>query len=115
MNFACRRHNILITPHKRNEVERSVGYGDHPRKKRVKNTLLLASRVVACLWHADFRRAFHPTLRPIGLSMGLLELHAFSMPCSARFQIEKLKYQYIYICKSIYYIEIQNICISSMQ
>ena len=25
MNFACRRHDILITPHKRNEVERSVG------------------------------------------------------------------------------------------
>ena len=25
MEFACRRHDILITPHKRNEVERSVG------------------------------------------------------------------------------------------
>ena len=23
MDFACRRHDILITPHKRNEVERS--------------------------------------------------------------------------------------------
>ena len=26
MAFACRRHDILITPHKRNEVERSVGW-----------------------------------------------------------------------------------------
>ena len=26
MDFACRRHDILITPHKRNEVERSVGW-----------------------------------------------------------------------------------------
>ena len=25
MDLACRRHDILITPHKRNEVERSVG------------------------------------------------------------------------------------------
>ena len=25
MGFACQRHAILITPHQRNEVERSVG------------------------------------------------------------------------------------------
>ena len=35
MGFACRRHAILITPHKRNEVERSVGL----LKLRVFNTL----------------------------------------------------------------------------
>ena len=65
---------------------------------RVENTLLLVSRVVACLWHADFRRAFHPTLRPIGLSMGLLELRASSTHCRIRFQIEKLKYCfYVYV------------------
>ena len=25
MDFSCQRHDILITPHERNEVERSVG------------------------------------------------------------------------------------------
>ena len=83
MDFACRRHDILITPHKRNEVERSVGVAGAMWRRRTEGTLLLVSRVVACLWHADFRHAFHPTLRPIGLSMGLLELRASSTPCSA--------------------------------
>jgi hypothetical protein len=78
MDFACRRHDIRITPHQRNEVERSVGVtAEAARRWRVEDTLLSESRVVACLWHADFRRAFHPTLRPVGLSMGLLELRAF--------------------------------------
>ena len=67
------------------------------RRWRVEDTLLSARRVVACLWHADFRRAFHPTLRPVGLSMGLLELRAFSTLCISRFQIEKLKDCYTYL------------------
>ena len=35
MGFSCRRHDILITPHQRNEVERSMGL----LKLRVSNTL----------------------------------------------------------------------------
>ena len=29
VDFTCQRHDILITPHKRNEVERSVGDGGY--------------------------------------------------------------------------------------
>lgn len=29
--LVCQRHTISVTPDKRNEVECSLGYGDHPR------------------------------------------------------------------------------------
>ena len=60
MDFACRMHDIPITPHKRNEVERSVGAGRCGRGWRVENTLLSVSRVVACLWHAASHAHCHP-------------------------------------------------------
>ena len=39
------------------------------------------------------------------LSMGLLKLRVSNTPRRARFQIEKLKSYYIYVCKSIHYIK----------
>jgi hypothetical protein len=37
------KHEIIITPHKRNEVERSVGYAIDARNKRVDDTQLLTN------------------------------------------------------------------------
>ena len=36
--FACWKHAILITPHQRNEVKRSVGLRRHPRRQRAEGT-----------------------------------------------------------------------------
>ena len=63
MDFTCRGHDILITPHKRNEVERSVGDADAAQRWRVENTLLLAIRIVRAYSTQTFAAHHHPTLR----------------------------------------------------
>ena len=40
---SCRRRDILVTPYKRNEVERSVGWGRGFGEQRAEGTQLLIS------------------------------------------------------------------------
>ena len=52
--LACQRHAILITPHQRNEVERSVGLRRHLRNQRAGSTQQKPTKVVACFQHGAF-------------------------------------------------------------
>ena len=59
---SCQRHEISITPYKRHEVERSVGYaagarGCVPEAHYYHHrwTTSTVTHIVACLWHASIR------------------------------------------------------------
>ena len=73
---SCRRHDILITPYKRNEVERSVGWQVQCADMRARGTLLHSDSCVSptrSLPHAHV----HPTRHSLrSFRVGLLGLRA---------------------------------------
>ena len=66
---SCRRHGILITPYKRNGVERSVGW-----RRRSSGGVSETRYYMATLWRVFDTRSHtpsaYPTLRPVGLMWG---------------------------------------------
>ena len=75
IDCVCRRHKILITPHKRNEVKRSVGWTCAHGNQRVRDTLLSSFSSVPSARHLHVASA---TPHGTSFRVGLLRFRAFN-------------------------------------